>query len=391
MKTIEYPTSIPDGAGYDYVDIEDEIVKSVLASPHSKMLFRMYDNIVELEHKEGARNTTGMDVRHIDTHYAMQSLLRRSVAIKRSGYDYYPRALVKKVMGRVTFELPRLDGFVGYPIITKSGDLVTATGYNAETNLFVGLDTVFDGFAVPDHVLTNEDIARARQQVSRAFAHVPMSSVNQSKHVAALLTLVMRDWFDVAPLMCFVNKGSYCFDEYDLYLGALFLACDGTNAQHVRVGRGNYMGMVHRFKQACENGHTSVGVESLDFVSKKAIQDCLTFSGKQFNNSNLRNASVLFTAATDKKFVPEELKDKTLLVLTNKVTSAQRVPEWVYTHDNHEVRVGVFQGLLMLVSSWLQAGCPAPTTSNILNPMFDDWYNCVAGVLEHNGYPSISL
>ena len=389
MKEIEYSSSLQDDVSY--VDIEDDIVESVLASPHSKMLFRIYDSPVELEHKEeAAYNLTCMGVRYFDSYCEMKSLINRSVTIMRSGEEHYPKSLVKEIMRRVTLELPRLDGLVGYPIVTKSGDFVTTTGYNTETNLFVSLDTVFDDFVVPGDVLTNEDIAEARQKVSRAFAHVPMSNVNQSKYVAALLTLVMRTWFDVAPLMCFMNKDPW-FDEYDVYLGALFFACDGTDAQHARIGNKNYMEMVGSFKRACENGHTSIGVESLDFVSKKAIQDCLTLSGKQFNDSNLRNTSVFFGATPDSRFVSKELRDKTLLISTNKVKGGQRIPEWVHTHDDHEVRVEVFQGLLMLVSSWLHADCPMPSRPNTFNSMFDDWYNCVAGVLEHNGYSSISL
>ena len=391
MKTIEYPRAISDDANYSYIDIEDDIVESVIACPNSEMLFRIYGNPVELEYKEGARNTMGMDVRHIDTHYDMRSVIKRSITIMRSGDEHYPKSLVKEIIRRVTLELPRLDGLVGHPIVTKSGNFVTTTGYNTETNLFVALDMVFDDFAVPVGVLTNEDIAKARQKVSRAFKHVPMSGVNQSKYVAALLTSVMRNWFDVAPLMCFTNKGSYCFDEYDLYLGALFIVCDGTNMQYTTVGSGNYMRMAHDLKRACENGHISIGVSSLDFVSKKAIQDYLTLSGRQFNNSNSRNTSVLFAAATDSRFVSKELRDKTLLSSTNKVKDGQCIPEWVYTHADHEVRVEVFQGLLMLVSSWLQADCPMPSRPNTLNSMFDDWYNCVVGVLEHNGYPSILL
>lgn len=285
---------------------------------------------------------------------------------------------------RTGIEYPS-DSMVGYPIVTQSGEFITETGYNVESNVFVALDKVFDTVVVPDQELTQDDIAEARNKVKQAFAHVPMSAKAESRYVAVLLTLVMRSWFDVAPLMLFVNEGSYRYDELDLYQDATFFAWDGTGLRDVRIGVRNYSAMVSNFKRCSESGHTALGVPLLDSASKKAIRDCLTLSGKKLSGSKLGYNFTLF-AASDAKSVPKELKDMTLVVDTDKVDGDQDIPSWVYTHEEHEVRAEVFEGLLTLVASWIQAGQPKARKSAKFNAELSDWYKCIAGVLEHNGY-----
>lgn len=95
-------------------------------------------------------------------------------------------AVVKSVLLRPAYSLPRLRGVAGSPFFTRTGRLVAEAGYHADAELYLDLPA---GFTMPtvSPEPTADEVARARELILEPFHDFPFENEASRAHAVALV------------------------------------------------------------------------------------------------------------------------------------------------------------------------------------------------------------
>ena len=379
--------------------VVDEIAQRLCENVPANMLFRTGKTVVQC-----VRDTLGgVDVYRLDVSIARNLIakyVRVFVARPRGEKELHPIPvqLCRAVVHKLRDVVPLLNGVVSHPIVTPSGTLVTTSGYNAETGLYVRLCPALEDLAVPE-TPTDEDVAAAREQIAGAYNYRALrSDADQARYVATLLTTVMRSCYVAAPLV-YTNGFASQGDGYVIAREITALLQGETAPSFTNQG------VYDLSRWWC--GHREKGVTLLQLCSplegqmRSLVHNIITqpthqgriVKGTQSNG--MRN-TVTMLYSRDELIIPSRLRGLVLPVsLEWHGTSPMPLPVWArYTPRSSDmfdaVRADVCAGLLTLIRAWQQAGSPAPTYDSVFDAVLDGWYAHVAGVMEHAGYTSIT-
>lgn len=379
--------------------VVDEIAQRLYAEVPANTLFRTGKTVVQC-----VRDSLGhVDAYTLDVSIARDLIakyVRVFVARPRGEKELHPipAQLCRAVTHKLRDVVPPLNGVVGHPIVTPSGTLVTTSGYNVETGLYVSLRPVLEDLAVPE-TPTDEDVAVAREQIAGAYNYRALrSDAHQARYVASLLTAVMRSCYVAAPLV-YANGFASQGDGY--VIAREITALLQGEAAPLLSGGGIYD------LSLWFSGHRAEGVTALQLCAPlegqipslvHSIITQPTHYGRMVRGAAItgmqNTATMLYSR--DELIVPSRLRGLVLPVsLEWHGTSPMPLPVWArYTPRSSDmfdaVRADIFAGLLTLIRAWQQAGSPAPTHDSVFDAALEEWYTHVAGVMEHAGYTSIT-
>lgn len=377
-----------------------EIAQHVTAAPINETLF--------------VQGSTVVDVRERDdfTPYAVRKhladmVLYRSVNFvqrrRRGGYTYNVdvRARLRDaVIEKIKPELSPLNAVARHPIVTPSGNVITHSGYDLETGVYVALHPALEAalnakYAAPLQP-TAQDVTDARATLERLLAHNAFDSpADFSRYCAAVLTVMMRSCFTGGPLVYCAGYAQRS-DGYALAqeIGAL---CRGTGIA-TSVGP-NIDELSRRCSHAWDEGETVLyNLWSVDKgrTAKTMREDLLApqVNGRTAKYTQAQGVQNYLTLlyAQDDVHVSQCLRDVVLPVVLKQSGESQHKPNCFSDRalvEYQEYRAEFFGALLTLFRVWVDADQPAPQTQSDFADELHEWYFYVGGVLDHAGLPSI--
>lgn len=413
--TFEWPSDVKSKK--EYRDrIARPLAKLIAASDKSDGLVCVGDALMEI------RDTSyGLRAFYLD-HDERTRAIRRSVYVHANHLDNYKTINVSGtvrsgVIRELVECLPRLNGIVSYPIVTPSGKIVMESGYNDETGVYVtGCSSMFEHVDSNDHI----NVASAKQRIDLLCGHrVFCSEADKSRYVASILTSVMRSCFGAAPM---IYSNHYPDETQSPILGELFGLLQGfLTYPDYGINANVVMG---KFSAHRQHGDTVFWMKvSHDPKIEEQWREMLTYTNHKLHSDHwvkiggVRNVCTVMSSSQS-LVGKADLRGLVLPVLMGWSdeddpyrSSAYWVNETchkgtgtlcfepvkyksvVYTKDDFDFefyRSEVFLAVLTLIRAWQRAGQPAPKKPSAFDPVLDEWYYYVAGVLEYAGYTSIS-
>lgn len=287
---------------------------------------------------------------------------------------------------------PQLNGLVNSPIITRSGRIITASGLDPETGLFVDLDVDVENLAIPENP-TEQDIAAAREKLEDIFSDFPFKTPQDfSRLMALLLSLLFGPSVDKSPAWCIsgsgpaVGKNVLVSGSSTLITGAPVpvTKCPSKDDEFSKVLTAMLLA-----------GNTFALFDEpdgvLDFKSLAAAITAERHEGRVLGESRMisvpNNMQMVFTgnnlSCSDdlgRRFVYIDLEVPTDFA---EARSGFKYP--MLNTTIKEKRPELLAALLTFIQSWIVAGRSEPRPGAPVGS-FEEWYFNVGGVLEHVGY-----
>ncbi|WJY89010.1 DNA polymerase [Corynebacterium confusum] len=287
---------------------------------------------------------------------------------------------------------PQLNGLVNSPIITRSGRIITVSGLDPETGLFVDLDADVENLAIPENP-TEQDIAAAREKLEDIFSDFPFKTPQDfSRLIALLLSMLFRPSVDKSPAACIsgsgpaVGKGVIMSGASTLITGSPVpvTKCPSKDDEFSKVLTSMFLA-----------GNTLALFDEpdgvLDFKSLAAAITAERHEGRVLGESRMisvpNNMQMVFTgnnvSCSDdngRRFFYIDLEVPTDFA---EARSGFKYPRLNATIK--EKRPELLAALLTFVQAWIVAGRPEPRPGAPVGS-FEEWYFNVGGVLEHVGY-----
>ena len=287
---------------------------------------------------------------------------------------------------------PQLNGLVNSPIITRSGRIITESGLDPETGLFVDLDDDVENLAIPENP-TEQDIAAAREKLEDIFSDFPFKTPQDfSRLMAFLLSLLFRPSVDKSPAVCIsgsgpaVGKGVLVSGVSTLITGSPVpvTKCPSKDDEFSKVLTAMLLA-----------GNTFALFDEpdgvLDFKSLAAAITAESHEGRVLGESRMisvpNNMQMAFTgnnvSCSDdngRRFMYIDLE-----VPTDFAEARCGFKYPLLNAAIKEKRPELLTALLTFVQSWIVAGRPEPRPGAPIGS-FEEWYFNVGGVLEHVGY-----
>lgn len=287
---------------------------------------------------------------------------------------------------------PQLNGLVNSPIITRSGRIITVSGLDPETGLFVDLDADVENLAIPENP-TEQDIAAAREKLEDIFSDFPFKTPQDfSRLMALLLSMLFRSSVDKSPAACIsgsgpaVGKGVLMSGASTLITGSPVpvTKCPSKDDEFSKVLTSMLLA-----------GNTLALFDEpdgvLDFKSLAAAITAESHEGRVLGESRMvsvpNNMQMAFTgnnvSCSDdngRRFFYIDLEVPTDFA---EARSGFKYP--LLNTTIKEKRPELLAALLTFVQSWIVAGRPEPRPGAPVGS-FEEWYFNVGGVLEHVGY-----
>lgn len=287
---------------------------------------------------------------------------------------------------------PQLNGLVNSPIITRSGRIITVSGLDPETGLFVDLDVDVENLVIPENP-TEQDIAAAREKLEDIFSDFPFKTPQDfSRLMAFLLSMLFRASVDKSPAYCIsgsgpaVGKGVLMSGSSTLITGSPVpvTKCPSKDDEFSKVLTAMLLA-----------GNTFALFDEpdgvLDFKSLAAAITAERHEGRVLGESRMvsvpNNMQMVFTG--NNISCSDDLGRRFLYIDLEVPTDfAEARSGFKYPRLNaaiKEKRPELLAALLTFVQSWIVAGRPEPRPGAPIGS-FEEWYFNVGGVLEHVGY-----
>ena len=287
---------------------------------------------------------------------------------------------------------PQLNGLVNSPIITRSGRIITASGLDPETGLFVDLDVDVENLAIPENP-TEQDIAAAREKLEDIFSDFPFKTPQDfSRLMALLLSLLFGPSVDKSPAWCIsgsgpaVGKNVLVSGSSTLITGAPVpvTKCPSKDDEFSKVLTAMLLA-----------GNTFALFDEpdgvLDFKSLAAAITAERHEGRVLGESRMisvpNNMQMVFTG--NNLSCSDDLGRRFMYIDLEVPTDfAEARSGFKYPMLNttiKEKRPELLAALLTFIQSWIVAGRSEPRPGAPVGS-FEEWYFNVGGVLEHVGY-----
>lgn len=287
---------------------------------------------------------------------------------------------------------PQLNGLVNCPIITRSGRIVTVSGLDHETGLFVDLDVDVENLVIPENP-SEQDLAAAREKLEDIFSDFPFKTPQDfSRLIAFLLSLLFGPSVDKSPAWCISGSGPAVGKNVLVSGGSTLITGAPVPVTKCPSKDDEFSKVLTAMLLA---GNTFALFDEpdgvLDFKSLAAAITAERHEGRVLGESRMisvpNNMQMVFTgnnlSCSDdlgRRFMYIDLEVPTDFA---EARSGFKYPRFNSTIK--EKRPELLTALLTFVQAWVVAGRPEPRPGAPIGS-FEEWYFNVGGVLEHVGY-----
>ncbi|PCC26652.1 hypothetical protein CIK75_02200 [Glutamicibacter sp. BW78] len=280
----------------------------------------------------------------------------------------------------------RLDGVSAVPVVRPDGSIVTETGYDPETGLYVALADDIAGISVPDSP-TDADIAEARDLLTKDLLvdFLLQDQSDMAHAVAALLSPLVRPLVPTNPLLVInglqpgVGKGKLASTMSTVVAGrAPNLAMLPDNEDEMRKALTAYL----------YAGSTSVFFDETHRLDSAVLNGCVTaesWSDRKLGVTErieMPNRACFFFAGNHVEISGDTARRVVQIRLHTDVPNPQNrdgfkhdLPQWAGEH-----RPALLRACLILVRAWFDRGQPeAPRAFRFGS--FERWQDVLGGIL----------
>ena len=297
----------------------------------------------------------------------------------------------------------RVDGVSSVPVIRSDGTIVTKTGYDPETRLFVALSDDLQGLVVPE-MPTSADVAEAkrllleellvdeRHKSVHGFSGFPFKADADVAHaVAAFLTPLIRTLVAVVPL-CVID-GLTSRVGKGLFLECLILVMTGKPPDLSNLPRDDEQELRKLLTSVLLAGRTFVVFDEAHVINSAVLCQALTaqsWSDRLLGGNKqvrLRNVASWYAAGNK----VERSGDVANRAYSVRLHTSEPNPHGRanFKHDLHtwvpEHRAELLRACLILVRAWFAADCPKPANLPAVLGGFEQWRDVIGGILQVAG------
>jgi hypothetical protein len=297
----------------------------------------------------------------------------------------------------------RLDGVSSVPVVRSDGSIVTETGYDAETRMYVALSDDIQGLVVPEYP-TDADIAEAkrwlleellvdeRKKPIHGFSGFPFKSDADVAHaVAAYLTPLIRKLVTLVPL-CVID-GLLSRVGKGLFMECLVRVMTGHPPDLQSMPKDDEQELRKLLTSLMLAGRTFIVFDEAHVINSAVLCQALTaqtWSDRLLGGNKqarLRNVASWY-AAGNKVERSGDVANRAYSVRlhTNEPNPQGRAN---FKHDLNtwvpEHRADLLRACLILVRAWFARGCPKPSRVPLVLGGFEQWREVIGGILEVAG------
>ncbi|MCU1636975.1 MAG: hypothetical protein JWQ68_2214, partial [Cryobacterium sp.] len=207
---------IPVNVGRDMLQVVLDLVDALNMRRGGVHVFHRSNELVRLRRGDGKDGAIGaLRIESLGQSGLRRELLEAVRPFTETPRGPEPAALTNMIVDLVADhydQLPRLSGITRSPIVLRDGIVLTASGFHAQSGMFLDLTQDVEGIAVPEHP-TDADIAEATSLIrDDLFAMdgaggtdgwVFASEADQTNAIAGLLTPLVRQNVSKAPALLF--------------------------------------------------------------------------------------------------------------------------------------------------------------------------------------------
>jgi hypothetical protein len=367
------------------VDVAEEVAERLVDSNDPPCLFSMGSSAVLLS-EDGAKLIP------LDTDGWLTCVSRRitfTAPATRGGPRIVqpPGSVMKMIPFIVLPKLPPLDGIATTPYLDKEGNVITANGYHAPSQLILYVDG-----KVPDipKAPTSQEVSRAVSLLTNEWlTDFPFENeASRANAIAMLLTLTGRMFFSLAPL--FVVDASMSGSGKGLLITTISLITTGEyphtmelppNADEQRKVITSAL-MAGRELIMWDEAHTITGKSLASILTAEKYSDRLLGSNKMIT---VRNRFTQVSAGNNvtvygdmkRRVVPIRLVPDTEHPEARSTFQHEDLPEWV-----HQNRWDLLAAALIIWRNWIANGRRDSADGM---GSFDRWARAVGGALHSAG------
>lgn len=289
-------------------------------------------------------------------------------------------------------QLPHLNGLVFTPIVTPSGRLVTTSGFEPETGLFVDLDDDVADLDIPENP-TDEDVAWAKERLEDVFCDFPFKTPQDLSRVMALvLSMVFRPSVSKSPAFLLsgsgpaVGKGMLASAVSTLVTGAPVpvTKCPSKDDEFDKVLtalliQGKTLAMFDEPGGVIDSKALAAAITE-ETHTGRVLGESRTLSVPNVMQMIFAGNNVAVSRDLARRFVYIDLMVQSDFAEARSGFKYPQLNAYIKEH-----RRELMTAVLILVQAWIAAGRPLPR-EGMPTGGFEEWYKCVGGVLTHVGY-----
>ncbi|TFD23816.1 hypothetical protein [Cryobacterium sp. TMT2-23] len=297
----------------------------------------------------------------------------------------------------------RVDGVSSVPVVRRDGSIVTETGYDPETRLFIALSDDIQGIVVPDHPST-ADIAEAkrwlleellvdeRKRPIHGFSGFPFKEDADVAHaVAAYLTPLIRKLVPLVPL-CVID-GLTSRVGKGLFLECLVRVMTGYPPDLTNLPKDDEQELRKLLTSMFLGGRTFFVFDEAHVINSAVLCQALTaqiWSDRLLGGNKqarLRNVGSWYAAGNK----VERSGDVANRAYSVRLHTTEPNPQGRanFKHDLNtwvpEHRAELLRSCLILVRAWFDADCPKPLNLPAVLGGFEQWRDVIGGILQVAG------
>ena len=289
-------------------------------------------------------------------------------------------------------QLPHLNGLVFTPIVTPSGRLVTTSGFEPETGLFVDLDDDVADLDIPENP-ADEDVAWAKERLEDVFCDFPFKTPQDLSRVMALiLSMVFRPSVSKSPAFLLsgsgpaVGKGMLASAVSTLVTGAPVpvTKCPSKDNEFDKVLtalliQGKTLAMFDEPGGVIDSKALAAAITE-ETHTGRVLGESRTLSVPNVMQMIFAGNNVAVSRDLARRFVYIDLMVQSDFAEARSGFKYPQLNAYIKEH-----RRELMTAVLILVQAWIAAGRPLPR-EGMPTGGFEEWYKCVGGVLTHVGY-----
>jgi len=313
-----------------------------------------------------------------------------------------PMEIVKHIYhGHNTEWALPLRGLEAAPFFHKDGGLVAQNGYDAESQVYLAMPPEMEMprvSAIPDKA----ELKRAKELIDGVFFDFPLDgnpgsdTASKTNAVAMLIQPFMREMIDGPTPVYLVNKPAPGTGA-SLLLDVISIIWTGKVATMLSVPK-TKQEIGQTIIATLRSGASYLMMDNIpdnldsDFLAMAISQGSIDARILGRNDSGAVDpvevrATWVFNG-NNVTMSKELMRRAVLIVLDAQVASPESRSGWKHPKLKHyvkEKRAELVWACLTLIQNWIARGCPRYSGEHVKGS-FDEWLDCVGGVLETAGY-----
>lgn len=327
--------------------------------------------------------------------YDLVAQVAQTVKVSDRGVvkDDWPHTKTLKALVAKYREYTRINGVSQVPVVRPDGTIVTESGLDPVTGLYVHLSDDLQGLDIPDHP-TQDDIVASRSLLTDdLLVDFPLKEQCDRAHaIAGLLTPIIRSLVPIAPICVFdgltsrVGKG--------LLLECFVRILAGHPPNLTNLPKGDEQELRKLLTSMLLAGQTLIIFDEAHVLESEVLCQMITaqiwsdrlLGGNQ--QARLKNVASTFTAGNKvKRNADIANRAYSVRLHTTEPNPQNRsgwkhdpLPDWVM-----ENRAELLRACLILVRAWFDQNRPEPIDVPTVLGGFEKWRSVVGGILEVAG------